>query len=64
MIAGKKPKLAMVGTRTVTDGLLTETGQYLLVIDGLLYEVKSDFVLYAQWGSSFSNPNPPKENEA
>jgi hypothetical protein len=59
--AGKKPKLAMVGTRPVTDGLLTETGRYLLVIDGLLYEVKPDFVLYAQWDSAIPSPKPSKD---
>lgn len=47
-----KPKLAMVGTHPVTDGLLTETGRCLLVIDGLLYEVKPDFVIYAQWDAA------------
>jgi hypothetical protein len=62
LIADKKPDLAMVGTRIVTDGLLTETGRYLLVIDGLLFEVKSDFVIYAQWDSSTANSDPGQEN--
>ena len=47
--AGKKPKLALVGSLVVTDGILTDGGKHFLVIDGHLYEVKPDFVLYAQW---------------
>lgn len=54
--AGKKPKLALVGQLSVTDGIITENGSYFLVIDGLLYEVKSDFVLYAQWEERENRP--------
>jgi hypothetical protein len=64
--AGKKPKLALVGQLMVTDGMLTEAGKHFLVIDGMLYEVKPDFVLYAQWDeeriNQASNPsNSPTE---
>ena len=47
--AGKKPTLAFVGTKQVTDGMVTQTGKFFLVIGGLLYEVKADFTLYVQW---------------
>ena len=47
--SGKKPRLTVVGTMLVTDGMVTGTGKYLLVIDGVLYEVKPDFVVYAEW---------------
>jgi hypothetical protein len=52
--------LAMVGERPVTDGLRTENGKYFLVIDGLLFEVKPDFVVYAQWDETADDPQTQK----
>jgi hypothetical protein len=48
--AGKKPKIAVAGPFFITNGLVTDTGKYLLVMDGLIYEVKPNFALYVQWG--------------
>jgi hypothetical protein len=47
--AGKKPRMAIVGTKLVSDGMVTDTGKYFLVIGGFLYEVKASFTLYVQW---------------
>ena len=55
LTSGKKPKLTVVGTMLVTDGMVTATGKYLLVIDGILYEVKPYFVVYAEWEQSKSD---------
>jgi len=49
--SGHKPDLALVGNLPVTDGILTESGKYILVIGGIPYEVKPSFTLYAQWDS-------------
>lgn len=49
--AGKKPQIAVAGSKVVTDGLVTRNGKCFLTIEGVLYEVKPDFILYVQWGS-------------
>jgi hypothetical protein len=59
--SGKKPRLTVVGSMLVTDGMVTGTGKYLLVIDGMLYEVKPDFVVYAEWEQSKPDPGNSKD---
>lgn len=46
---GNKPSLAMVGPLLVTDGVVTESGKYILVVDGAPYEVKPRFRIKVEW---------------
>ncbi len=55
--AGRKPDLAVAGSKVVTDGLATTNGKYFLTIEGSLYEVKPDFVLFVQWRSVEQEPS-------
>ena len=46
---GHKPTIAMVGPLVVTEGVLTQSGKYILVIDGNPYEVNSNFRITVDW---------------